>query len=576
MCRLPHRRNHLLTFILFLVTINLAVFLPSMRGDFLWDDKYFISDNPNIQATGFLKNFLVSPFGGFSGLDENSTRLDRIMQFYRPLTSLSYWLDFRVWGLNPAAFHLTNILLHTANTIIMLFLLLSLGIPQLPSFAGALLFSVFPMHFENVAWISGRTDLLSFFFAAFSTWFLIQFLNRRKSSFLIFSSFLFFLSLLAKESTILLPFLFMVIFYKKEAKNKATFIFHLLPYFVALLGWLILRAIALGSVQIKYSGRTPFEIFAAIGFYTTKLLLPFNLSVTINPVPVFRSIPYLAIGVILIGLFIFCLFRVGDLKIDRPSMFLAGIAYFLLLLPPVAAILSAGTISLLAWRFMYLPSAILVAGIAWASFRFIKSKSVALILLTLIFLAYGYELYPKSALYGNEEAAFWQGFKKIEREDVLARFNIGVKGLAFDEKKSLSILNEILADRSQPLYDMLRLRIYEELGAYYTVTQKFDQAERYFGEVFKLRDSHSLHFYFNYAFFLGLSGRVSDGEKLVAEIYRQFPKNHFVLTRAAKFYLLIKDYPKAADFFSRDYNLFRTKQSLSAFQELQLLMKKTG
>ncbi len=85
-------RRHLFIYVLILLTVNLAVFLPSMRGDFLWDDKYFISENPNIQSPNFLETFLVSPFGGFSGLDENSARMDRIMQFYRPLTSLSYWL----------------------------------------------------------------------------------------------------------------------------------------------------------------------------------------------------------------------------------------------------------------------------------------------------------------------------------------------------------------------------------------------------------------------------------------------------------------------------------------------------
>ncbi len=568
-------KSSIFIYVLVLVALNLAVFLPSMQGDFLWDDKYFISENPNIQGPGFLKNFLLSPFGGFSGLDENSARMDRIMQFYRPLTSLSYWLDFKIWGLNPAGFHLINILLHTANTILLLVILLALGIPRLPSFAGALLFSVFPLHFENVAWISGRTDLLAFLFGALSALFLIKFLGEKRGLYLGLSSLFFLFSLLAKESTILLPAFFLIVLYKREARGIKTIAF-ILPYAVAILAWFILRAVAFAAIGLKYSGRTLLDLFAAAGFYTTKLLAPFNLSVTIDPVPVFRSIPGMILGAGLTGIFLVSVFRVIGRKWKEDWPYPAVITYFVFLLPPLAAIFSAGTISFLAWRFLYLPSAVLTAGLAWAAFKFMKRQALAIAFLVLVLLGYGFEIYPKNILYGNEEVAFWQRFKNIEREDVLARFNIGVKGLASDEKKSLAILNEILADRTQPLYDTLQVRIYEELGAYYTVTKRFDQAERYFNEIFKIRTSHSLHFYFNYALFLGLSGKVPDGEKLIAEIYRQFPRNHFVLTRAAKFYLVVKDYAKAAEFYSKDYSLFRTRQSLALLQELQPFLKKSS
>ncbi|MDH7512155.1 MAG: hypothetical protein QHH14_04315 [Clostridiales bacterium] len=573
MGRTADPKIHFIICLLILLTINLAAFMPSMRGDFLWDDKYFISENPNIQAAGFLKNFLVSPFGGFSGLDENSARMDRIMQFYRPLTSFSYWLDFKVWGLNPAAFHLTNILLHTVNTILLMAVLLALGIPRLFSFAAALLFSIFPLHFENVAWISGRTDLLAFFFGAQSVLLLIKFLKTRRSLYMGLSSFFFLFSLLAKESTILVPAVFLVVFYKKETK-PAKAIISILPYAGALLAWFILRTIALGSAGMGYSGRTPLDFFAAAGFYTIKLLAPFNLSVTINPVPVFRSFPYMILGAVLTALFLVCVFWVVSQKWEKSRAFLTVTTYFLFLLPPLAAIFSAGTISILAWRFLYLPSAVLTAGLAWAVFRFMNRRALALVFLAFVLLSYGFEIYPKNALYGNEEVAFWQSFTNIEREDVLARFNIGVKGLALDEKKSLTILNEILADRTQPLHGMLRVRIYEELGAFYTGAKRFDLAEHYFNEIFKIQPTHSMHFYFNYAFFLGLSGRAEEGEKLVSEILRQFRQNHYVLTRAAKFYLIIKDYAKAAEFYSRDYNLFRTKKSLALLQELELLLKK--
>lgn len=565
--------RHLFISILILLSLNLAVFLPSMRGDFLWDDKYFISENPNIQSPNFLKTFLFSPFGGFSGLDENSARMDRIMQFYRPLTSLSYWLDFKIWGLNPAAFHLTNILLHTANSVLLFLILLSLGTSVAPAFSSALLFSVFPLHFENVAWISGRTDLLSFLFAALSVGFFIKFMERRGGPYLGLSSLFFFLSLLSKENAILLPVIYGLFFLRKDFGAKKAFL-SILPYVAALVVWFVLRRIASGPGGLEYSGRTLLDFFAAVGFGVARMVLPFRLSVTINPVPVFGDTLYQVMGALLIALFVICLFQAVSKKRKMARPFLAFGSYFLLHLPSAAAIFSASTISLLAWRFLYLCSAVFVAGLAAVLFKALKPKAAPFFFLVPVLLLYGSEIYPKNELYGSEETVFWQSIKNIEREDVLARFNIGIKSLPRDEKKSLAILNRMLEDREQPLYPLLRVRVYEELAAYYTGIRRFDLAEHYFNEIFKIQSSHSLVLYFNYAYFLAQTGKAPEGEQIIHEILKSFPQNHFVLTRAAKFYLIIKDYAKAADFYSMDYSLFRNKQSLALFQELEPLLKK--
>jgi len=565
--------KHLFIYVLVLLTINLAVFLPSMRGDFLWDDKYFISENPNIQSPNFLKTFLVSPFGGFSGLDENSAWMDRIMQFYRPLTSLSYWVDFKVWGLNPAAFHLTNILLHIANSVLLFFILLSLEISVAPAFLSALLFSVFPLHFENVAWISGRTDLLSFLFAVLSVWFFIKFLDRRRGAYLGFSSLCFFLSLLSKENAILLPVVYGLVFLRKGLSTKRAFLL-ILPYAGALAVWFVLRRIASGPGGLEYSGRTLSDFLAAFGFYTAKIVFPFRLSVTINPVPVFKNIFYQIGGALLLAFFLVSLFQSVNKKTKGASAFLAFSSYPLFVLPSVVAIFFASTISLLAWRFLYLASAVFLASLAVVLFKALRPKAAPLFFLIPILLLFGSEIYPKNELYGKEEMVFWQSIKNIDREDVLARSNIGIKGLSQDEEKSLAILNRLLEDREQPLYPMLRVRIYEELAAYYTGVKKFDRAEYYFNEIFKIQSSHSLVFYFNYAYFLALTGKAPEGEKIIKEILKLFPQNHFVLTRAAKFFLLIKDYAQAAEFYSKDYSLFRNKQSLVLLQEIESLLKK--
>ena len=83
-----------------------------------------------------------------------------------PLTCLSHMFDCRIYGLNPAGHHLTNVLLHAA-TVVLLFLVLRQMTGQLwPSALVAVLFAVHPLHVESVAWISERKDVLSALFFA--------------------------------------------------------------------------------------------------------------------------------------------------------------------------------------------------------------------------------------------------------------------------------------------------------------------------------------------------------------------------------------------------------------------------
>ncbi len=84
-------------------------------------------------------------------------------EYFRPLTFLSYAMDWRLWGVNPFGFHLTNLALHVANTL----LLLQFGrrlIGPRGALIAALLFGIHPTWHEAVYWIAARFDLLATFF----------------------------------------------------------------------------------------------------------------------------------------------------------------------------------------------------------------------------------------------------------------------------------------------------------------------------------------------------------------------------------------------------------------------------
>ena len=127
--------------------ITFVVFLPALKAGFVtWDDD---------------KNFLNNPY--FRGLDAAHLRwmwTTFHLGHYVPLTWMTLGLDYVVWGMNPAGYHLTNVLLHMVNAVLVYFLarrLLSGG--RLPAVFSALLFAIHPLRVESVAWVTVGTTL---------------------------------------------------------------------------------------------------------------------------------------------------------------------------------------------------------------------------------------------------------------------------------------------------------------------------------------------------------------------------------------------------------------------------------
>ncbi len=144
--------------------VALVVFLPSIRNGFVnWDDDRNFLDNPSLRGLG--ADNIEWAFSTF------------LLGHYHPLTWLSLELDYALWGLNPAGFHLTNTILHamTAACICLLFTeLIRLARREdratestiWGAAVGALLFAVHPLRVESVAWASERRDVLSGLFYA--------------------------------------------------------------------------------------------------------------------------------------------------------------------------------------------------------------------------------------------------------------------------------------------------------------------------------------------------------------------------------------------------------------------------
>ena len=146
--------------------LTVAVFLLTLRnGLLIWDDEYYVVNNLHIRS--FNRDFLS---WAFSNID---------MSLWYPLTWISYAVDYALWGLNPAGYHLTSVLFHGANTALVVYMAVGLievanrsrrearrpgllddrGI-LIAGGATGLLFGLHPLHVESVAWASGRVDLI--------------------------------------------------------------------------------------------------------------------------------------------------------------------------------------------------------------------------------------------------------------------------------------------------------------------------------------------------------------------------------------------------------------------------------
>lgn len=88
---------------------------------------------------------------------------------WHPLTRLSLILDYNLYGDNAGGYHITNLLFHVANTLLLFFLLNRMTGALYRSAFVAALFALHPLHVESVAWVSERKDVLSAFFWMLTT-----------------------------------------------------------------------------------------------------------------------------------------------------------------------------------------------------------------------------------------------------------------------------------------------------------------------------------------------------------------------------------------------------------------------
>ncbi|MBD3296897.1 MAG: tetratricopeptide repeat protein [Candidatus Omnitrophica bacterium] len=188
--------------VLLLLAATVVCYSAALDSGFVWDDRYIVTDNALLRAPlwslqPFKQDIVNSSF--------------TYTVYYRPLQILSYAVDSRIWGMEAYGFHLSNMMLHFLNAVLVFLFALKISGHRASSALASILFTVNPASIGSVAYISGRSDLLYLFFGLL---FLIMYIRYRETGervYILSGALMLAGSVFSKEAAVIFPFIFLAL-----------------------------------------------------------------------------------------------------------------------------------------------------------------------------------------------------------------------------------------------------------------------------------------------------------------------------------------------------------------------------
>ena len=198
-----------------------AVYWPVYKYGFVkYDDDAYVTDNKNIQS-GYTWENLKWTFT--TGHASN----------WHPLTWMSHTLDFKIFRWYAGGHHITNVLFHIANTILLFYFFKKVTSLLFPAFFIAAAFAVHPLHVESVAWIAERKDVLSTFFWLLTMLAYVNYAKNRQIKWYSAALILFVLGLMSKPMVVTLPFVLLLLdYWPLERKFNRNLFIEKIPFFI--------------------------------------------------------------------------------------------------------------------------------------------------------------------------------------------------------------------------------------------------------------------------------------------------------------------------------------------------------
>lgn len=439
---MPPGTTKILGIILFVLAILL--YAQTFNHDFAYDDIAAVQGNRFVHK-GFSGIGEILSTQYFEGYYPTTTA-----RGYRPVSLITYAIEYQFFGLNPRIYHADNILLYALTSVILLLLLLRLlrSYHWSLAFVVSLLFVFHPVHAEVVANIKSRDELIGFFNFCVALFFLLKNLDNPKWWKKGLSYAFFFLALASKETLITTTACIPMALYFFTGLRMNRIVQITIPYVVLLVIFLIVRAAVLPSLGENVAPVSYFDnpILAAsnsneragttiytMGMYLRTLLFPYKLAADYS----YNSIPVVTMsnGLVLTFLLLYIFLMIVAIKgFVRKSIFSFSILWFFVTISIVSSVFIMSS-SAYADRFLYTPSLSICLALAFALYKlgglylvkFLKVDArflVAGVFLILILGICGLRVMSYVPVWKNNQTLFAYN-AKVNPQSAKTHFNYG-------------------------------------------------------------------------------------------------------------------------------------------------------
>ncbi len=522
-------RSYSRIFLPIILIVTCLLYWPSLQSDFVnWDDPGHLTENVTIRGLDF--EHLRAMF---------TTHVNHI---YIPLTNLSFAIEYHFFGLKPFVYHLTNLLLHLLNMVLIFILAQRLGLSVIAATAGTLLFGIHPIHVESVAWVTERKDTLYTFFYLLS---LLAYLKhadmtmtlrkneKARPNHLIWTTVWGVLSVLAKPMAISLPFILVLFDWFKSRRITLKLFLEKIPLS------LIIAAIVTPTYLIH--ARNP---VANVGeslviwtwtfvFYLRQFLLPlFSIPIYRLPQPVSLANLEHLISLITFVLIVFSIWR-----FRAKRWFLFGFGYFFFSIFFLLRFDVGWDTNIVADRFMYLPS---LGFCLWLGFLFeeffisrrekIVVRSLVGALSVFIVLLFSHLTFWQNYVWKNS-VSLWTHQLKFAPSESLALNNLAT-ALRENKTQASGQIKEIIHFYEKAIrLDPVLLDAYYNLGNFYRDRGSVDNAIFYYQQGIKqfqktpFKKEIFLDMVFNLGRLLLSTDKIDEGMNVFKNMIAMEPQN---------------------------------------------------
>lgn len=434
-----HIRSRIILLVISLAVLSIIPYYQVINHGFVnFDDYEYVVENPHVNRGLSIEGIKWA----FTAVHSCN---------WHPMTWLSHMLDCELYGLNPSGHHLTNLIFHVINALLLFLLLLFITGSVWKSAFVAALFAIHPLHVESVAWISERKDVLSTFFGILALWAYVYYAIRPNIKRYLAIIFFFVLGLMSKPMLITFPFVLILLDYwplqRIQSKYPASDIditgtkiriFRKLPIPAIIAEKIPLFLLCVGSAIITIFAQTHWGVLKTLEAFPLKtrfinaILSYINyIKKTLWPARLGALYPYPGSFSILealgASLLILCILLLTVKQRKRHPYFLFGILWYLGTLIPVIGFIQVGLQSM-ADRYTYIPLIGIFIIIAWGVPQLLKglrySVEIYIALMSFILISLTTLTYIQAG-YWRDSIILMQHTLEVTRENYLAYNGLG-------------------------------------------------------------------------------------------------------------------------------------------------------